>query len=153
MIEEISENYSQGYIELSENESFRTCGNEDPCGGEGLMDLLSLVRNLFHSTTWSPDGEKIAFTSDRDGNEEIYVMNADGSNQKNLTNNPCNDRDPDWCCHSFIEPSLINPPFVTEEPSPTGEYTTIVIAVIILVVVLFTFVSHKKRKSQCLKLK
>ena len=30
--------------------------------------------------TWSPDGSKIAFASERDGNYEIYVMNADGSN-------------------------------------------------------------------------
>ena len=28
---------------------------------------------------WSPDGSKIAFTSNRDGNPEIYVMNRDGS--------------------------------------------------------------------------
>ena len=34
---------------------------------------------------------KIAFTSDRDGNFEIYVMDADGSNQKQLTNNNTND--------------------------------------------------------------
>jgi len=27
---------------------------------------------------WSPDGQKIAFASTRDGNYEIYVMNADG---------------------------------------------------------------------------
>jgi len=32
-------------------------------------------------------GSRIAFFSDRDGNFEIYVMNADGSNQTNLTNN------------------------------------------------------------------
>jgi uncharacterized delta-60 repeat protein len=30
---------------------------------------------------------KIAFTSDRDGNREIYLMNADGSNQTRITNN------------------------------------------------------------------
>jgi Tol biopolymer transport system component len=29
---------------------------------------------------WSHDGKKIAFTSDRDGDPEIYVMNADGAN-------------------------------------------------------------------------
>ena len=34
---------------------------------------------------------KIAFTSLRDGNPEIYVMNDDGSNQTRLTNNPAND--------------------------------------------------------------
>jgi len=37
---------------------------------------------------------KIAFASDRDGNNEIYVMNADGSNQTNLTNNPAWDNEP-----------------------------------------------------------
>jgi Tol biopolymer transport system component len=39
---------------------------------------------------------KIAFVSDRDGNDEIYVMNADGSNQVNLTKNDSADRDPIW---------------------------------------------------------
>ena len=38
------------------------------------------------------DGEQIAFVSDRDGNDEIdvdeiYVMDADGGNQRRLTNN------------------------------------------------------------------
>ena len=40
---------------------------------------------------WSPDGQQIAFTSDRDGNWEIYVMNADGTNPINLTNHPAED--------------------------------------------------------------
>lgn len=39
---------------------------------------------------------KIAFASDRDGNWEIYVMDADGSNQVNLTNNPEYDGYPAW---------------------------------------------------------
>lgn len=34
---------------------------------------------------WSPTGEKILFTSNRDGQSEIYIMNADGSDQLNLT--------------------------------------------------------------------
>ena len=39
---------------------------------------------------------RIAFASDRDGNWEVYVMNADGSGQTNLTNNPASDSDPAW---------------------------------------------------------
>ncbi len=59
--------------------------------------------------TWSPDGSKIAFETnrngwpslpdyvppgydrDRFGDEEIYLMNADGSEVVNLTNNPRED--------------------------------------------------------------
>ena len=39
---------------------------------------------------------KIAFTSTRDGNSEIYVMNADGSGQVRLTNNTIYDHYPAW---------------------------------------------------------
>ena len=45
---------------------------------------------------WSPDGRKIAFTSERDGNSEVYVMNANGSGQRNLTRDPAYDADPTW---------------------------------------------------------
>jgi Tol biopolymer transport system component len=49
--------------------------------------------------SWSPDGEKIAFASFRDGfnNQEIYVMNADGTDQTRLTDNDdALDREPSW---------------------------------------------------------
>src|SRR2546426_2296141 len=39
---------------------------------------------------------KIAFVSWRDGNNEIYVMNPDGSNQTNLTKNSASDYEPAW---------------------------------------------------------
>jgi Tol biopolymer transport system component/subtilisin-like proprotein convertase family protein len=45
---------------------------------------------------WSPDGTKIAFLSNRDGNFEIYVMNANGTNQVRLTNDPAFDSGPLW---------------------------------------------------------
>lgn len=44
----------------------------------------------------SPDGTKVAFYSDRDGNAEIYVMNADGSNPVNVTNDPASDFGVTW---------------------------------------------------------
>ena len=46
--------------------------------------------------SWSPDGKQIAFSSKRDGNYEIYVMDADGGNLQNLTNNPNHDVSPSW---------------------------------------------------------
>jgi TolB protein len=46
---------------------------------------------------WSPDGKQIAFISNRDGNLEIYVMEADGSDARNVSNSALTDEfDPAW---------------------------------------------------------
>ena len=45
---------------------------------------------------WSPNGQYIAFGSDLDGHNEIYIMRADGSNLTQLTNSPANDEVPSW---------------------------------------------------------
>ena len=44
----------------------------------------------------SPNGNRIIFESDRDGNSEIYLMNIDGSNLRQLTNNAAIDTAPVW---------------------------------------------------------
>jgi len=43
---------------------------------------------------WSSDGNKIVFSSNRDGDYEIFIMNCDGSNQIQLTHNDVDDRNP-----------------------------------------------------------
>lgn len=46
---------------------------------------------------WSPDGDQIAFSSDRSGNYEIYVMDfPGGGNVRQVTNNAAEDRSPSW---------------------------------------------------------
>jgi Tol biopolymer transport system component len=44
----------------------------------------------------SPDGTRVAFDSDRDGNFELYVMDADASNVRRLTSHPGRDLAPAW---------------------------------------------------------
>ena len=61
-------------------------------------DLTSLTDNPAHDgfPSWSPDGMQITFSSERDGNAEIYFMNADGSGQLRLTDNPADDEIAVW---------------------------------------------------------
>ena len=46
--------------------------------------------------TWSPDGSRIAFVSDRDGNYELYVADADGGNARRLTTTAEVELSPEW---------------------------------------------------------
>ena len=45
---------------------------------------------------WSPDGSRIAFHADTNGDFDIWVMNVDGSGLTNLTNDPAEDQYPAW---------------------------------------------------------
>ena len=51
---------------------------------------------IFITLDWSPDGEQIVFASDRDGDKEIFIMDADGTNIHQLTSNEENEEFPDW---------------------------------------------------------
>jgi Tol biopolymer transport system component len=64
--------------------------------GTDVRQLTENQRVRDSDPAWSPDSRRIAFVSDRDGNREIYVMNADGSNQTNISRNPADDESPSW---------------------------------------------------------
>lgn len=59
-----------------------------------LTDTPAPVQNLV--TSWSPDGSMIAFSSNRDGNMEIYLMNPEGNDIVRLTDNVTSDAEPRW---------------------------------------------------------
>ena len=69
--------------------------------GRTIVWFIGLTALLLSGELWLRNGlafntGRIVFTSSRDGNSEIYVMDADGGNQERLTNNPANDSDSDW---------------------------------------------------------
>jgi TolB protein len=66
--------------------------NVDGTGRSNLTNNPANDGNI----AWSPDGSRIAFVSDRDGNFEIYVMNSDGSEPVRLTTNDGIDAFPAW---------------------------------------------------------
>jgi len=55
--------------------------------GQNLVQLTN-IKGYDAEATISPNGDKIIFTSTRDGDIELYSMNLDGSNVKRLTNVP-----------------------------------------------------------------
>lgn len=63
-------------------------------GGE-FQPLTSSPTNDYQPA-WSPDGRTIAFVSERDGTPYIYLMHADGKNQRRLTSSDEPELEPAW---------------------------------------------------------
>ena len=71
------------------------------------------------SPSWSPDGGRIAFGRGGDGAYEIYSMNADGSDQRDLTNSTAGaDLDPHWSANVPFVPAAAQAD--RQERSATG---------------------------------
>ena len=59
-----------------------------------VLSLLILMH--IANSGYAAGRPKIVFSSTRDGNSEIYVMEIDGSNQVRLTHDPADDTEPSW---------------------------------------------------------
>ncbi|MHC1635680.1 MAG: TolB family protein [Candidatus Methanospirareceae archaeon] len=63
-----------------------------------ILLYTQLTTNLSDdlNPTWSPDGSKIAFTSNREGNFDIWLINSDGTGLEQLTDEPTDEKYPAW---------------------------------------------------------
>lgn len=66
--------------------------------GTGLKTVVGDQGKLAHQDwpSWAPDGQRFAFSSTHDGNQEIYTAKADGSDLMRLTQSPGYDAHPCW---------------------------------------------------------
>ena len=51
----------------------------------GAPQRLTTSPGVDTDASFSPDGSKIVFESDRSGTQQLYVMNADGSGQRRIS--------------------------------------------------------------------
>lgn len=64
---------------------------------QNVQRLTFLAATLDQMPAWSPDGRQIAFMSLREGYCAVFLMNADGSDQMNLTPKDQGDAASAWC--------------------------------------------------------
>ena len=86
--EQIAYTRVEGYVKQIYALDFRTRGEK--------TTLLTADTTSNYQPDWSPDSQWIIFTSERDGNPDLYIMTGTGLLQTNLTNHPSADIQPAW---------------------------------------------------------
>jgi WD40 repeat protein len=85
-------------------------GNAD---GRNAKAITQLDGDSVLHPSWSPDGERITFAAGKTDQTEIYIINADGSKQTQITDNQIDDRDPAWSPNNDI---------IVYASDPTGKH-------------------------------
>jgi hypothetical protein len=99
-----------------------------------IFILSSSMLDQSAFATFPGENGKIAFHR----NGEVYVMNADGSGQTNISNNPATHDNPDWGHATATGPEDITPPILTVPDDIVLEATTEQVAQ-----VTFTVTAHR----------
>jgi DNA-binding winged helix-turn-helix (wHTH) protein len=97
-------------------------------GDEGARTIVTAARNRNEGPQLSPDGQKLAFMSDRSGSLEIWTSNQDGSSLVKLTNmgrcgSPRWSPDSRWIAFDSMS---TGPPAVYVVPAAGGAPTALV---------------------------
>ncbi|MGD8398795.1 MAG: hypothetical protein PVG11_08050, partial [Anaerolineae bacterium] len=64
--------------------------------GSARLQLTKGQTAFLSAPSWSPAGDRIAFVSNQDGHDDIWVMDRDGENLVNLTDDEPKDHSPAW---------------------------------------------------------
>jgi len=64
--------------------------------GSNAMELFSRAGKFCGSPSWSPNGQRVAFDSNLEGNQDIFVIRASGGKPVRLTAHPSDDNVPSW---------------------------------------------------------
>ena len=92
-----------------------------PVATRGSTDDVVGDRQL----SWSPDGARIAFISDRDGNEEVYVRDLETGQDTRVTNNEAPDSWPTWSPDgskiAFLSSRFLGPDIYVTDADGTNE--------------------------------
>lgn len=88
----------------------------------GAITRLTELLTLDQMAAWSPNGQQLAFMSFREGYCSVFVMNADGSDQRNLTPKDAGDANSAWCSRapSWTRSGRIL--FMSKRPSTGGDF-------------------------------
>lgn len=80
-------------VDSQGDEEIRTVDRK--LGGSPVVDLTNNTKSD-RTPAWSPNGMRVAFASDRNGQLDIYTMNRNGGDVRRLTTSPAADTDPAW---------------------------------------------------------